>query len=779
MRLRRGLTVLLSAAFCASAAACGGTPSSGTAVESSAAGTESAAPSEAAAGSAESGENGGAQQTAAKEPVDLETYLMEHSTEKDGARTLPLSNAHANAAPVTGYYSHTLPGGRSVKLYIPEYTALRAYITVIAVPDGTGDVWEFLNTEGWIAEADRCGEMLFVMEPGEGGWSTAEAEAEYFEACLAETVGNTAGDSRQKAPGGVVQSGRVTLSDGSTVGVFSGHSCNYYVGYGKGCAPLEAWTARNPLYVIAQALIGGDATDEALSKTLEEAGQRSYNGINNGSYGYGLPDDEFRAVLKKLKEDGDIQSAEFITNREIPVPTLFAGYAENDASVAYWKEVNHAYKAGEDGVFYELNSAAWQTQYANGIAEVLGDGTHGISSVALRKESTVSAKELRAFLAQYTRYTNPFAYSNTLALRTDYYEIARAARIAAEQNSSPKEYTFSDSEGKDAGVRLLAMESGTITAPVSGDKGSFYTLITAFNDYDGDGKTDPRECIMYIPEKAKQAGAPVPLAVVFPGMTQSMSTFMDCSGWWFISNRDGVPFIILGEYTKGSPTTLVYGDFDDCSDFNRSALYLMENVVAKDAGIAIDTARIYATGHSFGSYVSQTLAHTTDNRLFAAVASTSFPNSEFEGTEGMPSYLMIGQADISEKNADSIVGDLVPEPWESADGEVIYGTGRWIRNAAAYNGLETQFTANDKESFLKSCSSYDESGRYHTYTWSDESGAPLVQFGRTICREHNCIPQEFLLAWRYLERFSNENGVRRYSESAFAADDAVEILKKN
>lgn len=779
MRFRRGLTILLSAAFCVSAAACGGAQPSGTAAESSTAGAESTALSEGALESTENTGNDAAQQNSEKEPVDLETYLLENSTEKDGARTLPLSNAHANATPVTGYYSHRLPGGRSVKLYIPEHTALRAYITVIAVPDGTEDVWAFLSREGWIAEADRYGEMLFVMEPGESGWETPETEAEYFEACLAETVGNTAGDSREKSPGGMVQSGKVTLSDGSAVGVFSGHSCNYYVGYGKGCAPLEAWTARNPLYVIAQALIGGEATDGALEETLNEAGKRSYNGINNGSYGYGLPDDEFREVLKKLKKDGEIQSEEFITNREIPVPTLFAGYAEDDASVTYWKEVNHVVREGENGVFYELDSAAWQTQYANDVAEVMGDGTHGISAVALREESAVSAKELRAFLAQYTRYTNPFAYSNTLALRTDYYEIARAARIAAAQNSTPEEYTFSDSDGKDASVKLLAMESGTITAPVSGDKGSFYTLITAFNDYDGDGKADPRESIMYIPEKAKQADAPVPLAVVFPGMTQSMSTFMDCSGWWFISNRDGVPFIILGEYTKGSPTTLVYGDFDDCSDFNRSALYLMENVVAKDAGITIDTARVYATGHSFGSYVSQTLAHTTDNQLFAAVASTSFPNSEFEGSDGMPSYLMIGQADISEKNADSIVGDLVPEPWESGDGEVIYGTNRWLHNAAAYNGIEPQFTANDKESFLKSCSSYDEGGRYHTYTWADESGAPLVRFGRTICREHNCIPQEFLLAWEYLAHFSNENGVRKYSESAFAADDAVEILKKN
>lgn len=60
------------------------------------------------------------------------------------------------------------------------------------------------------------------------------------------------------------------------------------------------------------------------------------------------------------------------------------------------------------------------------------------------------------------------------------------------------------------------------------------------------------------------------------------------------------------------------------------------------------------------------------------------------------------------------------------------------------------FTPNDHASFLAACSSYDESGRYYTYTWADSNSIPLVQFTRTLAREHNCYPEEFRLAWDFL-----------------------------
>lgn len=55
--------------------------------------------------------------------------------------------------------------GRSFKLYVGQHAALRAYITVIALPDGIADPYAFLQEQGWLEQADTYGELLFVLEP--------------------------------------------------------------------------------------------------------------------------------------------------------------------------------------------------------------------------------------------------------------------------------------------------------------------------------------------------------------------------------------------------------------------------------------------------------------------------------------------------------------------------------------------------------------------------------------------------------------------------------------
>ena len=235
---------------------------------------------------------------------------------------------------------------------------------MIAVPDGTGDTYEFLEEQGWLQQADTYGELLFVLEPANGSWKTPEEESAYLKACLGESIGNTAFDSRSTSPGGIVQNGRVPVSDGTSCPVFTGHSCNYYVGYGEGCAVLESWTSGNPLYVISQAFIGGGSTG---ADRLQRSAARTYNGINTGSYYPGFDDASFSATLRAMKKDGVVSSSNFITNADIPVPTLFAGYAADDASIPYWISVNDAVPvSGEQGLFRQnIHSDAWQTVYAN------------------------------------------------------------------------------------------------------------------------------------------------------------------------------------------------------------------------------------------------------------------------------------------------------------------------------------------------------------------------------------------------------------------------------
>ena len=713
------------------------------------------------------GWDGAAGQASAQKgtPVDMDAYLLAN-TEKtnDTTRALPIDRTEVNEHPVVGYYTYTLDSGRTVKLYIPEHAALRNYITVIAVPNGVEDTYAFLEAEGWIEQANQYGELLFVLEPAGGVWGTPAEEAAYLETCIGETVGNTAFDTRATS-NGLVQSGKVSLSDGTSCSVFTGHSCNYYVGYGEGCAVLESWTSNNPMYVAAQAFVDGQSVG---SEVLDASAARIYNGINTGSYYAGFDDETFSAVLEKMASEGAAPSGEFITNVDIPAPTLFVGYAADDPSISYWIAVNDAVATGEDGVYRQsLDSDAWQTAYANSNAESWG-AQYGISQVQVTDEA-LSAAEIRSFLSGYTRYTNQFAYSNNLAVRQDYYQTTKAAREAAEGGAILSTYAFQGYEGTQETAELRALESTRLTAPISGDQGTFYSMVYAFNDYDGNGVNDPREAIVYVPDSALTFGGDgAPVVVIFPGNTQAAATFMDCSGWWQIANEQGCVIMIMGEYCVSSAASLTYGSDEDKSEMSRAALAILEETVSQEAGVQLDMTRVYGSGHSAGSRTVQTLTHTSDADYFAAVASTSFPNTDFTAEGRMPSYLFAGQADISEE-----ARDLVKDPWDTSEGSAIYN---WVTGAQQMNGIEAPFTANDHDSFLAACSEYTETGRYYTYTWDNADGVPMVQFTRTMAREHNCYPEEFQLAWDYLAHFRlTEDGTRYYSASAFTQDDAIQI----
>lgn len=89
-------------------------------------------------------------------------------------------------------------------------------------------------------------------------------------------------------------------------------------------------------------------------------------------------------------------------------------------------------------------------------------------------------------------------------------------------------------------------------------------------------------------------GAPV--LVVFPGMTQAASTFMDCSGYWAVANDEGCVLLIMGEYCNSSASSLIYGDEEDNVNMTRSALLLLDQVVSKQAGVQLDLTRVYGTG---------------------------------------------------------------------------------------------------------------------------------------------------------------------------------------
>ena len=99
------------------------------------------------------------------------------------------------------------------------------------------------------------------------------------------------------------------------------------------------------------------------------------------------------------------------------------------------------------------------------------------------------AQEIYAFLSQYTRYDNSFAYSNMLTWRLDY----TAARVEA-QKQAAKGQTLATLQGKAGSVDILGQSDVKIPG-----HGTVQVGVFAFSDNNGDGKNDPREYLLFLP----------------------------------------------------------------------------------------------------------------------------------------------------------------------------------------------------------------------------------------------------------------------------------------
>ena len=105
-------------------------------------------------------------------PTDLNRYLLSHTSRSGETRSLPIDRTEVNEHPRHRLLHLHLPGRRGRRPLLQAFWGatppLPAYITVIALPDGIADPYAFLQEQGWLEQADTYGELLFVLEPGQG-----------------------------------------------------------------------------------------------------------------------------------------------------------------------------------------------------------------------------------------------------------------------------------------------------------------------------------------------------------------------------------------------------------------------------------------------------------------------------------------------------------------------------------------------------------------------------------------------------------------------------------
>ena len=371
----------------------------------------------------------------------------------------------------------------------------------------------------------------------------------------------------------------------------------------------------------------------------------------------------------------------------------------------------------------------------------------------------VSAAELYAWMAQYTRYDTTFAYSNAIAQRLDY----TSARVAAQKQAKAGQVqkTLSD------GTQILAQEDVAIDG-----HGTVQVGVIAFSDNSGDGLWDPREYIIYVPEGFE--GKELPVLMIYPGNTQTDSIFLDSTLWWQIAEDEGIVLAFVCETYNASPCSVSHADSDK---FYHSLITILEEQI--DGSYAdLDFTRIYGSGQSAGSIATQGFA-MTNPEFFAAVGSTSaipvpsdVPNYDSydvnmkltaeEADEMIPVMLISGQMDVS---------DLA----NGFDSENLKGWGGYMLRV---NGIGEELTRENANKVTNIDSRHPE-----LYTWSkttDGNEIPMVQWAQCLLRPHNCYPSDMPMLWDFMEHFSFEKAAdgtvtRYYSPSAFEKDDAVAL----
>ena len=641
-------------------------------------------------------------------------------TDFDTIETLEIDWTQASQLPLTGYYTRAFEDGRTVKVYIAEDASIRSYFTVVAVPNGV-DTTEFLSENGWFDLADQKGEGLFVLEPGTDGWGTAEAESEY----MAEAIGFLRGTQNAKE-----------------VSVFSTFGEFYLAAYGESCEAVELWAAQNPILVISQVYVGGTGLS---ADALAEAGKTEYDGVKAGGY---ADITDFEGTLEKV-------GMKVVTKAEVPVPTWFVNYAADSANIEYWKSANDTVAESADGVYYQgIDSDALQTEQAN--AEVLkldANAKYGISQVKVT-DAEPTAADIYAFLSVYTRYENSFAYANTLAYRVDYTAARVGAQQQAKAGTAIATFASKDYEGNDVTVELWGK------ADTKTENGTVQVGVFTFSDNNEDGKNDPREYLVYVPDSSK--GKEAPVLMVYPGNTQTDGIFFDCTQWYQVADREGFVFVVVNE-TYSGPTAITHVD----SLYYQTAITTVLKEVVDGELATLDFSRVYGTGQSLGSMTTQGMARTNPE-FFAAVAATSGLTNVESATDttadsgkSMPVMLLSGQSDLE---------FLLPDLWGSKT------ITDWAQYFLGVNGMNTDVNSGYENETVK----INNYNRINMYTWSNDQGIPMVKWGQTQMRAHNCYSGEMQHLWDYLEHFSfdvAEDGTitRYYSASAFAEDDAVEI----
>lgn len=277
-----------------------------------------------------------------------------------------------------------------------------------------------------------------------------------------------------------------------------------------------------------------------------------------------------------------------------------------------------------------------------------------------------------------------------------------------------------------------------------------------------------REWYVYVPEKANALeGKPVPLVFAMHGYTCSAEIYCGNSEWYKVADKHGfilvhptaTPGTMDAETKASSPDNMplpAWNFMHKAQNGPDEQLFfrtLLEKVTAEHT---IDRTRIFVTGHSHGSVMTQVLAMIMTD-VFAAAAPCS--GVLFSGF-GMNIRTLdeIKNRKTCEIPVWMFGGEQ--EPWLlPAVPNDTNDTGDSIRIWRSNNHIEPALPCSWDEG-------WKVNGRWHDLTYRRADGAPMVNYTWVDYMPHATMPEMSFRIWEeFFSKFSRVNGQIEYFDS--------------
>ena len=278
-----------------------------------------------------------------------------------------------------------------------------------------------------------------------------------------------------------------------------------------------------------------------------------------------------------------------------------------------------------------------------------------------------------------------------------------------------------------------------------------------------------REWYVYVPQQVKEKpDKPVPLVFAMHGYTCSGEIYAGNSDWYKVADQHG--FIVVhptatpGQMTASNQACdpdnvpLPAWNFMHNAPDGPDELQFFRTMLEKvSANHSVDRTRVYATGHSHGSVMTQVLAMAMSD-VFAAAAPCSgilfrmpdmnireLPEIAQRADIQLPIWMFGGEQ----------------EPWllpTVPDNE--NETGDSIRIWREINHMEPALPQDWT-------TGWTENGRWHDLSYSRADGAPMVRYTWVDYMPHATMTEMSFRIWEeFFSKFSRENGKVCYHPEA-------------